>query len=250
MNIPTFRPCLWDSCQSVAVSTVWDQSRGLASTCTERSTMSNKLQRPDRTSQLDYMLRQLEDALNLPNTIVRKAPRVRPRVGGTAYLLLDCSSSMAGLKLAKAKEGATDFSKDAIQAGFSVGLVSFDSSARIIEEPSSGVDRLVSALEALVSTGSTNMSNAIAAATEELKGRGELRRVIVVVTDGMPNSPSKAIAEADRAKAEGIEIITIGTEDADRDFLVRLASGEDVAIQVRDEEIGQGIVSAARLLSN
>jgi len=51
-----------------------------------------------------------------------------------------------------------------------------------------------------------------------------------------------------RAKERGIEIIAIGTDDADKDFLSRLASRSDLMVKVSRELLGQSIASAAKML--
>jgi uncharacterized protein YegL len=75
--------------------------------------------------------------------------------------------------------------------------------------------------------------------------------VIVVVTDGMPNGsgdPEASLKEAECAKKEGIGIITIGTDDADRQFLKKLASLESLGTWVSSNNLKWAITESARLL--
>ena len=51
-----------------------------------------------------------------------------------------------------------------------------------------------------------------------------------------------------RAKEKGIEIITIGTDDADRAFLAELASSQKHSYKVDPNKLDEAIASAARLL--
>ncbi len=91
------------------------------------------------------------------------------------------------------------------------------------------------------------MTAAMQLAVEELTGVNGMR-AIVVVTDGMPDNPATVLSVAQRAKESGIEIIAIGTDDADRDFLNKLASRSDLMIKVSRELLGESIASAAKML--
>jgi hypothetical protein len=52
------------------------------------------------------------------------------------------------------------------------------------------------------------------------------------------------------AARDGIDIITIGTDDADRRFLNKLASATELSMKVSEDAFQQTIVSAANLLSD
>ena len=71
---------------------------------------------------------------------------------------------------------------------------------------------------------------------------------MVVITDGMPDHEEKALDAARDAKERGIDIITVGTDDADRVFLEKLASRKDLVVVVKSEQLGEGITSAAGML--
>ena len=71
---------------------------------------------------------------------------------------------------------------------------------------------------------------------------------MVIVTDGVTVNPQLASAAAAQAKAQGISILTIGTDDADPNFLAQLASASDLTVNVTSDNLGEAISSAARLL--
>ncbi len=166
---------------------------------------------------------------------------------GLVYLAIDCSASMAGAKLLQAKLGALDFFGDAKAKGYHVGLVRFDTHARLICEPQRELEVLRRYVQELERGISTNMSAGIELASEMLRGRSG-SRAIVVVTDGMPDSKEDTLAAAAVAKGDEIDIITIGTDDADQSFLRELASRTELNVMVSSDDLGRGIASTAKML--
>ena len=67
-------------------------------------------------------------------------------------------------------------------------------------------------------------------------------------TDGQPDKVGAALKAGQAAKDDGIDIITIGTDDADQEFLKKLASRADLGRRVSQEKFAQGIASASQLL--
>lgn len=172
---------------------------------------------------------------------------------GFVYLVVDCSGSMAGgNKLSQAKKGALNFAEDTLTKGYLTGLIQFGSSATHLCEPQRGVSVLHHHLEMMSAEGGTNMVDAIELATTRLKDKKGFR-VMVIVTDGMPTAgepdPQTAtLLVAQRAKKKDIDIITIGTDDADRGFLRKLASRTELTVMVSRDHLGRGITSAAKML--
>jgi uncharacterized protein YegL len=72
--------------------------------------------------------------------------------------------------------------------------------------------------------------------------------VIVIATDGRPDSKRNAIKEAEKAKADNIDIITIGTDDAEQDFLKKMATRAELGNKVTREVFSQAISDASKLL--
>ena len=175
---------------------------------------------------------------------------VEPAPGAqVVYMLIDCSGSMEGEKLTAAKLGAIKFAKQAQQQSHSIGLVSFASEAFLRAEPARALEKLEREINVLSVNGSTNLTAGIELTFKLLKTiRGE--RVIYVITDGMPDDASSALNVADQAKRAGIRIITLGTDDANQDFLAQLASRPEMSKKVDRTALQEGIASMVKLLGN
>lgn len=182
-------------------------------------------------------------------TIRHEGKLMRQETIGYVYLVIDCSGSMAGEKLDGVKMGAKDFAIDAKARSYLVGLISFDSDATHLVEPQTNLSDLYRHIDSMSSKGSTNMTNAILLATEKLAERAGIR-VMVIATDGMPDDEDSAIEAAQEAKKKGIEIIAIGTDDADKVFLKNLASQPFFGFKVSSNQLGQAIASVKKALLN
>jgi len=170
---------------------------------------------------------------------------------GFVYLVVDCSTSMGeGDKLNQAKRGTLNFVKDALAKDYLTGLIKFNSSATHLCEPTQKISVLDQHIEKMWASGSTNMVEAIQLTDQKLKNK-KGTRVMVVVTDGEPNGPGDPTASLEagkKAKREGIDIITIGTDDADQEFLRKLASRTELGVKVSREQFEKGITSTAKML--
>ena len=169
---------------------------------------------------------------------------------GWIYIVLDCSGSMRkGQKLDQAKSGIIGFAKDAFKKGYRVGFIRFSDEAEVLSEPTNNLDTLQNIIKGLKAVGSTNMTAAIAIAHSRLK---ELpgTKVIVIATDGMPDDVKGSLKAAEKAKADGIDIISIGTDDADKEYLKKLASRTELSSKVSSDKLAQAISDASLLLTS
>jgi uncharacterized protein YegL len=166
---------------------------------------------------------------------------------GRIYVLLDCSGSMKGKKIDQARQGTIDFARDAIKKEYKVGVIKFSGKAEHLCEPTSDIEEIKNSIKDLRASGSTNLTAALKIAREKLKGIDN-PRVIVVATDGMPDSVKGSLVAANAAKDDGIDIITIGTDDADREFLKLLASRSELSAKVSSENLARAIYDASLLL--
>lgn len=163
------------------------------------------------------------------------------------FLLVDCSSSMEGEKIDQVKQGVLDFAKTAFRKGYRVGLISFAGLAAMICEPTNRLFSVSGAIEQLVACGGTNLTPALKMAFNELRRKKGLKTVLVA-TDGFPGDPNSALEIAGIMKKDRIEILCISTEDADQEFLAKLASRKDLNLKVERNEFRKGMDAIARKL--
>lgn len=168
-------------------------------------------------------------------------------IQGYVYLVIDCSGSMDGEKLNSVKRGAASFALDAKIKSYFVGLIKFHSEAIHLAEPQGDLSEIYHQLELMNTDGSTNMTDAILMAMEKLKTKNGAR-IMIIATDGVPDNKESAIKAAKSAKKKGIEIIAIGTDDANADFLKEIASADSLGIKVSSHQLGQALASTAKAL--
>jgi molecular chaperone DnaK len=169
---------------------------------------------------------------------------------GAVYILLDCSASMQkGQKLDRSKFGIIDFAKDAFKKYYRVGIITFSYKAELISEPTNDIDVLQNKIKDIRADGATNMTDALKLAYSKLKDFIGTK-VIVVATDGMPDSVKNSLDAANAIKTDGIDIIAIGTDDADKEFLKKLASRNELSSKVTSDMLAQAITAASLLLTS
>ena len=166
----------------------------------------------------------------------------------SVYLVLDYSGSMIeGWKIRQARGGARAFADKALKAGYAVGLVQFATTPRKALSPQRTLDGFDAALNAWDPAGSTDMAAAIRLVVREFR-EFTGTKVMCLVTDGMPNHEGATLAAARDAKGAGIDIMAIGTDDADRAFLSKLTTRSELAVTVLRQEFHTAISSMALLL--
>ena len=140
-------------------------------------------------------------------------------------LVIDCSGSMSGSTISDAKNAAVQF-LDNIDTSAHIGLVSFGNpGAHIQMELTQDFTQLRRAIESLNADGGTPMAEAIALTRNRVLVNSENENVLVLLTDGMPNNSDKTRREAELAKQQGIQMITIGVGNGvDSDYLKQIAS--------------------------
>jgi uncharacterized protein YegL len=152
-------------------------------------------------------------------------------------LVLDRSGSINSTELSQLKTAAKDF-VDALgltTTGIHAGMTSFATTGSLDHHLDENSVVLKTSIDALVSTGFTNLSEGINLATTEFANPGDGHDrsdgtspdKMIVVTDGHPNRPlpettadDLAVTAADNARLAGIEVFVVGVgADVNTTFL-------------------------------
>jgi Mg-chelatase subunit ChlD len=167
--------------------------------------------------------------LFLPLVLGERCSPVRDRAD--VVLVADTSSSMAGQKLADAKEAALAFVAQmdlSPQGGDQVAVVRFDRESETLHVLSRDRAGIEAAIAALASREGTHIDKGLTSALAELRSpRHELANtpVIVLLTDGIHNGePGAEQRAAEEVRAAGVRLYVIGLgADVDAEALLRMA---------------------------
>ncbi len=145
------------------------------------------------------------------------------RVPLDVALVMDCSGSMYGAHIREARKAARGFVSRAFRPHRRFAVVAFPGGVKT--EPTSDPERIDAAIAALTPIGGTPLHRGLAEARRVLGEKVGVQRVFVVLTDGHPDDPRAAAAEAERIKRAGGRVITVGVgRHVRQDYLRRLAS--------------------------
>ncbi len=166
-------------------------------------------------------------ATGLVISLARPAHEVRvPRSRGVVMLTVDVSASMTATdvepsRIAAAKVAAREFVEQ-VPAGFQVGLVAFDGTARVLSTPTTDHAAVVGAIDALTPGPGTATGDAIFTALEAIEAnandvqpaqqrapKDDLAATIVLLSDGTRTVGRPVGDAAQAAKDAGVPISTI-----------------------------------------
>lgn len=172
-------------------------------------------------------------------------------------MVIDRSGSMEGPKLSAAQQAAIDFTAELDFGRVRTAVVAFSDAARVAQGLTNKRPSLVQAIASIQPGGNTDIAAAISEAESELggpRGRSGAPDVVVLMTDGKPNSDVEANAArraATSARQAGISLYTIGLGgDVDAALLVELAGSPDRSFTVPSQaELTRIYTQIARRLS-
>ncbi len=207
-----------------------------------------KARQRDTKEELEMSVESVPDDLSW----LERAPEVRTEYASgeklRIYLLIDVSSSMAGEPLAEAQAAARAFLERCDFISTEVGLISFSDQVTLQAEATNNVRKLQAGIARLEADGTTNLSEAIEMARARLAAK-DRSRYVVILTDGYPDSARAAAEEAAGLRSDGVEVVAIGTGDADVPFLKRLASTEEGSIFAHQGELVSTFGRIARVIA-
>jgi VWFA-related protein len=149
---------------------------------------------------------------------------VDPASASGIVLVLDHSFSMAGQKIAGAREAAIDFVARAA-GGQRIEILGFGTTIEVMQPLTENKALLRAALDGLVARGKTALRDALVAAASDLQKAGLKRRAVVVLTDGNDTSSRRDPGTTlELLRKENTPVYCIGLgKDADLSFLGSVA---------------------------
>lgn len=170
----------------------------------------------------------------------------RRNLRGTVYLVLDHSTSMGDPgKMEQLRQGALRFFLEAVQRDYAVGAVAFAGAAELVTGAGLNAHRFWRKLHALRPYGRTAMASGLRLGLGRLRFRGG-RKVLVLITDGVPDDRAATLDAARLARARGVTLIPIGTGEADHAFLASLTGRPELVRHVTPDRLAGAIAGAAR----
>lgn len=146
-------------------------------------------------------------------------------------LIVDESGSMSGAPMAAAQSAALAFLNELNPKGAQVAVISFDTTATVLQPLTADLRAVVRAIARLDPGGQTNYIDALDKAAAELAGpiaRDDVPQVAVMMTDGKPTNRPGVEEAADRLKATPATLYTIGLGlTVNQDLLKTMASRSD-----------------------
>lgn len=152
-------------------------------------------------------------------------------------LLIDTSGSMRGRELEQAKYASIKLIKEMIDLDtHRLAVVGFGDKVSVMNSLSHNSNELVLSVDKLEAFGGTYMGNAIHTG-KDILSKSRNKKVIMIVTDGSPNSKSHTSKAAEKAIKEGIDIITIAVGNgADKNYLSTLVNDKKYAFSIDNME--------------
>ena len=128
-------------------------------------------------------------------------------------LVLDMSGSMHGTPLDETKKAAKQFVETVLVDNVRIGVVTYDDTATVLSDFSMRKQTLISQIDSIRSGGSTNIDAALQEAESMLDKSKAKKKIIVLMSDGVPNSgrvDSQLVDYADTIKSKGVYLYTLG----------------------------------------
>jgi Mg-chelatase subunit ChlD len=166
----------------------------------------------------------------------------RETTNKTVFVLVDASGSMAIKKFDDAAKGALDFGLVCIGKRYQVGVVVFSDKASASSPTADQIAFRAKIAKLKCTSGGTYLVSALNHTVNYKPA------YVLVVTDGEVADATESLAVAELLKSSGTEILTIGTDDANQEFLRKLASRSDLSVKVASAELAQAISDTSRLL--
>ena len=185
---------------------------------------------------------------------VLEDPREKMKSEGpqmAVYIAIDLSGSMSGDGLKKSKRAAVEFVKQFDLSVVSVGLINFSDEVIIYQDLTNDEETLIRKINSwdinMDGLGYGNSVHPFDIAGRHLNLDVPLKYV-VVLTDGVWICQDDAIESAQNLHMDGIEVIAIGFDGADKRFLSKIASRDDFATFTQLDDLAATLTGIAKVM--
>lgn len=148
-------------------------------------------------------------------------------ISQTALLVMDTSDSMAGEKLAAAKDAARQF-VEAVPSEVEIGLVTFDSAANLQVAPTSNRGNLLRTIDGLTTAPQTVLYDAVVVAAQELRSADVGSALLL--SDGADRGSKATLAQATKAAERSdarFDVVSFGDSTGQVAALTDIAEATD-----------------------
>ena len=165
---------------------------------------------------------------------VDEAPKIEEiKISSTIYLVIDVSGSMSSA-MSKVEQAARAFVDDMDLTSSKIGVVVFADRVTTACKPTNRIKDIYGAIKDACA-----FKHDVGGATsgkpfEYLNtnfGKMDEKNYLVVLTDGQWFKATEEIANSQKIKSKGIDIVALGFADADRAFLKKIASSDESALK-------------------
>ena len=173
-------------------------------------------------------------------------------------LVLDTSGSMLdGNKMGEVVRASRDFVGRQNLSTVGISVVAFDTTGQTISALSHDSSVVLNALSSLEAGGATNLAQGLEKGLDTLRTEGGTqRKSLLVFTDGVPADENgdeaaartQALEVASRVRAAGVQILAIGTQDADTDYLAQVTGNKNRVFSTRSGNFSSAFGQAERSL--
>lgn len=192
--------------------------------------------------------------LELDEARFREPSAAPAQQAGWIVFAIDTSGSMEGDKLRAAKQMLVDQATQQIRGGGEaspVGVISFNTTASVVVEPTVDLDAIRRQVEHMGTTGCTAMDLGLREALQLVdRAPAGVPRTIALLTDGMPDSDcrDRTVQLAQDIRGRGITLVALGVStssgDIDSAYMARLTPDRDIVQSV--SQMGSAMTTLLR----
>lgn len=162
-------------------------------------------------------------------------------------LLMDTSGSMSGQKLPEVQTAASGFVSRQNLKRNDLAVVEFSSQASVVSDFTRDETELQQAIARLYPSGGTNLSQGLTLATSVLKNSDRTPNILLF-TDGVPNNPPMAASIAQQIRASGINLVAVGTGDAQINYLTALTGDPNLVFYANFGDLDSAFRAAEKAI--